>query len=84
MDMLIDINTDIYPLRANDKFAMVLANTLYKDNRPDPGVYTDYSKEVTGGGFLTNTLGDADGRLRVLHVRQGVQIPVQGEWKDVR
>ena len=46
MNMLIDINTDIYPLRANDKFTMVLANTLYKDNRPDPGVYTDYSKEV--------------------------------------
>ena len=46
MEMLIDINTDVYPLKANDKFTLALANTLYKDNRPDPGVYTDYSKEV--------------------------------------
>ena len=46
MDMLIDINTDIYPLRGNDKFKLVLASTLYKDNRPDPEVYKDYSKEV--------------------------------------
>ena len=46
MDMLIDINTDIYPLLENDKFTLALASTLYKDNRPDPGVYKDYSKEV--------------------------------------
>ena len=46
MEMLIDINTDVYPLKANDKFTLALASTLYKDNRPDPGVYTDYSKEV--------------------------------------
>ena len=46
MDMLIDINTDIYPLKGTDRFSLVLASKLYKDNRPDPGVYTDYSKEV--------------------------------------
>ena len=46
MEMLIDINTDIYPLKGNDKFTLALASTLYRDNRPDPGVYTDYSKEV--------------------------------------
>ena len=44
--MLIDINTDIYPIKANERFTLVLANTLYRDNRPDPGVYKDYSKEV--------------------------------------
>ncbi|KAK8820216.1 DNA-directed RNA polymerase I, II, and III subunit rpabc3 [Blastocystis sp. ATCC 50177/Nand II] len=47
MDMLIDINTDVYPLKANDRFTLVFANTLYKDNRPDPGTYVDYSKEKT-------------------------------------
>lgn len=46
MDMLIDINTDIYPIKANERFTLVLANTPYKDNRPDPGVYKDYSREV--------------------------------------
>lgn len=46
MDMLIDINTDVYPLKANDRFTLVFASTLYRDNRPDPGTYTDYSKEV--------------------------------------
>lgn len=46
MDMLIDINTDVYPLKGNDRFTLVFASTLYKDNRPDPGTYVDYSKEV--------------------------------------
>lgn len=46
MDLIIDINTDIYPLLGTDRFSLVLASTLYKDNRPDPGVYTNYSNEV--------------------------------------
>ena len=83
MNMLIDINTDIYPLRANDKFTMVLANTLYKDNRPDPGVYTDYSKEVWFSMFSLKWLEYSDGWLRVLHVWKGIQVSVQGQWKDV-
>ena len=69
--MLIDINTDVYPLKANDRFTLVFANTLYKDNRPDPGTYVDYSKEV----FSRNgreSVENPHGRLRVLHVWQGV------------
>ena len=46
MDLLIDINTDVYPLKGTDKFSLALASTLYKDNRPDPGVYRDYLREV--------------------------------------
>ena len=46
MDLLIDINTDVYPLKGTDKFSLALASTLYKDNRPDPGVYKDYLREV--------------------------------------
>lgn len=46
MDLIIDINTDVYPLLGTDRFSLALASTLYKDNRPDPGVYTNYSNEV--------------------------------------
>lgn len=82
MDMLIDINTDVYPLKANDKFTLALASTLYKDNRPDPGVYTDYSKEVVADA-VNQPIEHPDGWLRILHVWKGVQVPIQREWKDV-
>ena len=71
MDMLIDINTDVYPLKANDRFTLVFANTLYKDNRPDPGTYVDYSKEVFSQKGR-ESVENPHGRLRVLHVWQVV------------
>ena len=58
--MLIDINTEVFPLGDKARFTMALASTLYIDNRPDPGVYTDYSKEVVFGD-LTNLVEDSDG-----------------------
>ena len=63
MDMLIDINTDIYPLKGTDRFSLVLASKLYKDNRPDPGVYMDYSKEVFRGVLSFYLLAHFAGRL---------------------
>ena len=76
MDMLIDINTDIYPLLENDKFTLALASTLYKDNRPDPGVYKDYSKEVVLCFYSYDCIEDIDGWLWVLYVWKSVQISI--------
>lgn len=76
MDMLIDINTDIYPLLENDKFTLALASTLYKDNRPDPGVYKDYSKEVVFCFYSYDCIEDIDGWLWVLYVWKSVQISI--------
>ena len=40
MLMHLDINTEIYPMRAGEKFMMVLASTLNLDGTPDSGYYT--------------------------------------------
>lgn len=39
MFMLLDINTEIYPMRVKDKFMMVLASTLNLDGTPDTGYF---------------------------------------------
>lgn len=39
MFMLLDVNTEIYPMRVKDKFMMVLASTLNLDGTPDTGYF---------------------------------------------
>ena len=40
MYMQLDVNTEIYPMHAGEKFAMSLASTLDLDGTPDTGYYT--------------------------------------------
>jgi len=44
MDLLIDINTDIYPMEVNDKFTFVLTSSLNLDGAPDEGVFDQSGK----------------------------------------
>ncbi|KAJ7553792.1 hypothetical protein O6H91_06G113200 [Diphasiastrum complanatum] len=39
MYLLLDVNTEIYPLSRDDKFTMALASTLSLDGTPDDGVF---------------------------------------------
>ncbi len=39
MDMILDVNTQIYPVDLNDKFSVVLTTTLKVDESPDDGEY---------------------------------------------
>ncbi|ULU00908.1 hypothetical protein L5515_004231 [Caenorhabditis briggsae] len=39
MELIIDINSQIYPLKQNDKFRLVLATTLREDGLADEGEY---------------------------------------------
>nr|AEF33414.1 DNA-directed RNA polymerases I/II/III subunit rpabc3 [Crassostrea ariakensis] len=39
MDLILDVNTQIYPVDLGDKFRMVLAKTLREDGTPDDGEY---------------------------------------------
>eukprot|EP00112_Aurelia_sp_Birch-Aquarium-sp1_P017995 Seg423.4 transcript_id=Seg423.4/GoldUCD/mRNA.D3Y31 product="DNA-directed RNA polymerases I II and III subunit RPABC3" protein_id=Seg423.4/GoldUCD/D3Y31 len=45
MDMILDVNTQIYPVDLNDKFSVVLTTTLKVDETPDDG---EYSQHDTG------------------------------------
>ncbi|KPP79323.1 DNA-directed RNA polymerases I, II, and III subunit RPABC3-like [Scleropages formosus] len=39
MDLILDVNTQIYPVDLGDKFRLVIASTLYEDGTPDDGEY---------------------------------------------
>ena len=38
MDLVLDINSWVYPMDLGDKFRLVLANTLREDGCPDSGM----------------------------------------------
>ncbi|KAI3759189.1 hypothetical protein L6452_06805 [Arctium lappa] len=40
MYMLLDVNTEVYPMHVGEKFMMVLASTLNLDGTPDSGFFT--------------------------------------------
>lgn len=37
MDLILDVNTQLYPVDLGDKFRLVLASTLRQDGYPDDG-----------------------------------------------
>lgn len=37
MDLILDVNTQLYPVELGDKFRLVLASTLRQDGYPDDG-----------------------------------------------
>jgi len=39
MDLILDVNTQIYPVELGEKFRLVLATTLREDGTPDDGEY---------------------------------------------
>nr|CAB3468898.1 unnamed protein product [Digitaria exilis] len=51
MYMQLDIATEIYPMRAGDKFNMVLAPTLNLDGTPDTGYYTQAGRKTLADKF---------------------------------
>ncbi|MCO5580753.1 hypothetical protein L7F22_034623 [Adiantum nelumboides] len=43
MHMLLDVNTEIYPLQVDDKFTMALSSTLSLDGTPDDATFDQVS-----------------------------------------
>ena len=39
MDLILDVNTQLYPVNAGERFTFALASTLDEDGVPDDGVY---------------------------------------------
>ncbi|XP_046995974.1 DNA-directed RNA polymerases I, II, and III subunit RPABC3 isoform X2 [Schistocerca americana] len=46
MDLILDVNTWLYPMELGDKFRLVLATTLQEDGYPDSG---DWNPRETEG-----------------------------------
>ncbi|KAL8531540.1 hypothetical protein ACS0TY_008221 [Phlomoides rotata] len=51
MLMHLDINTEIYPMYAGEKFMMVLASTLNLDGTPDSGYFTPGNRKSLADKF---------------------------------
>ncbi|EER93104.1 hypothetical protein BDA96_01G014000 [Sorghum bicolor] len=51
MYMQLDVATDVYPLRAGEKFNMVLAPTLNLDGTPDTGYYTQAGRKTLADNY---------------------------------
>ncbi|XP_019156365.1 PREDICTED: DNA-directed RNA polymerases II, IV and V subunit 8B-like [Ipomoea nil] len=51
MYMQLDINTDIYPIRQDEKFMMVLASTLNLDGTPDSGYFLQGNRKSLADKF---------------------------------
>ncbi|KAL6603239.1 hypothetical protein ACP70R_043600 [Stipagrostis hirtigluma subsp. patula] len=51
MYMQLDVATEVYPMRAGDKFTMVLAPTLNLDGTPDTGYYTQAGRKTLADKF---------------------------------
>ena len=47
IELILDINSDIYQVRPQDKLTLVLASTLNLDNTPDDGTYRPIEHEMT-------------------------------------
>jgi DNA-directed RNA polymerase I, II, and III subunit RPABC3 len=47
MDLVLDINSDIYSVKQDDKITFVLASTLALDGAPDDGTYRMIEYEVS-------------------------------------
>lgn len=70
-ELVIDINTEIYPMSHDKRFTLVLASTLSLTNAPSTGVYDqsripslldDYEYAMHGKVFK---ISEANGRLYV-------------------
>ncbi|XP_075110541.1 DNA-directed RNA polymerases II, IV and V subunit 8B isoform X2 [Nicotiana tabacum] len=51
MYMLLDVNTEIYPMRVKEKFMMVLASTLNLDGTPDTDYFIQGNKKSLADKF---------------------------------
>ncbi|XP_058069380.1 DNA-directed RNA polymerases II and V subunit 8A-like [Magnolia sinica] len=51
MDLQLDVNIEIYPLRVDEKFKMVLAPTLSLDGTPDSGYFTQGGRKSLADKF---------------------------------
>lgn len=39
MDLTLDVNSEVYPMKQGEKFTLALASTLDLDGKPDDGLY---------------------------------------------
>ncbi|KAI9196147.1 hypothetical protein LWI28_021458 [Acer negundo] len=51
MYMKLDVNTDVYPIKENEKFVVLLTSTLNKDGSAVSEYYTQANTRQNGGGF---------------------------------
>ena len=58
MDLILDVNTQLYPMSLGNKFRLLITTTLREDGVPDDGDYlaTGQSVHVFPHGVIWSTL----------------------------
>ena len=51
LELTLDVNTEIYPIKADERFSLALCSTLRKDGEPDEGVYDQSGAESHADDF---------------------------------
>nr|KAG5700157.1 hypothetical protein BaRGS_010464 [Batillaria attramentaria] len=84
MDLILDVNTMLYPVDLGDKFRLVVATTLREDGVPDDGEYNPQSSgpsradqfEYVMYGKVYRIEGDDGGSdsSRFLHDKEGKNV----------
>uniref|UniRef100_A0A3Q4G5K9 DNA-directed RNA polymerases I, II, and III subunit RPABC3 n=1 Tax=Neolamprologus brichardi TaxID=32507 RepID=A0A3Q4G5K9_NEOBR len=88
MDLILDVNIQIYPVDLGDKFRLVIASTLYEDGTPDDGDcfqfkfdYVMYGKVYKIEGDETST--EAATRLSAYVSYGGLLMRLQGDANNL-
>ncbi|CAE7887260.1 polr2h [Symbiodinium sp. KB8] len=91
IDMSIDIASEVYPLKKDEKFAMVLRSTLRLDGKPDDGTYDQSTKESALDAFEYGMSGKIfkydhaeDARVSIYASYGGLLMLVQGKAEHLK
>jgi len=88
MDLVLDINSQLYKLGIGDKFTLVLASTLNLDGTPDsnefnqsgePSLMDSYEYVMHGKVFKVAAAASKDGKLEVFTSYGGLLMSLKGE-----
>eukprot|EP00741_Cyanophora_paradoxa_P003820 tig00000718_g3714.t1 len=93
LDLVLDINTDVYPMEAGNKFSLALASTLHLDGKPDEGVYdqSNYASladkyEYVMYGKVFKYTQESSSALRVAAVASfgGLLMQIKGDPRNLQ
>uniref|UniRef100_A0A7S2BWL1 DNA-directed RNA polymerases I, II, and III subunit RPABC3 n=1 Tax=Florenciella parvula TaxID=236787 RepID=A0A7S2BWL1_9STRA len=73
MELLIDINAEVWPVAANDKISFALATTLSLNGDPDDGTYQQYEK---GASLLDRYEYAMHGKVYNFNHKEGENIEI--------
>ena len=92
LDMMIDVNSDLFPCKPSERLAVALAHTLNLEGKPDPGIYDqsgkpslldDYEYAMHGTVFHYDKDGQAGVNVSVYVSFGGLLCRIKGDQRHL-